>query len=231
MNGQVRPIGTYTEADIQAMFRLMTAFYDNVEEAVFRRDFADKDYCLALRNDDGEIVGFTTQKIMTIDVGGEPVHGIFSGDTIIHKDYWGETELFRVFSEFWFQYAEQFDEFWWFLICKGYKTYRILPLFWRECYPNYRFETPARVKSIIDAYASALYPDEYNPVTGVIEYKHTKDKLRAGVADIDDHALRSRDTSFFCKANPGHINGNDIACLAKFDRSLLNPRMLKVMFG
>ena len=134
MNGQVRPIGTYTEADIQAMFRLMTAFYDNVEEAVFRRDYADKDYCLALRNDDGEIVGFTTQKIMTIDVGGESVHGIFSGDTIIHKEYWGETELFRVFSEFWFQYAEQFDEFWWFLICKGYKTYRILPLFWRVCF-------------------------------------------------------------------------------------------------
>jgi hypothetical protein len=176
------------------------------------------------------LVGFTTQKLLDVNVNGKIVPGMFSGDTIIHKDYWGSTELFRVWAKYWFEYAERFGEFYWFLICKGYKTYRIMPLFWTEFYPNYKTETPAYEQSIIDAYAQMLYPDEYNKDTGVIEYKTVKDKLKKGVADIDEHLLKNKDIAYFCKRNPEHYKGNDLACLAKIDKAVIKKRILGMMF-
>ncbi|MBR5091528.1 MAG: hypothetical protein IK093_19065 [Ruminiclostridium sp.] len=230
MKGTVKQISEVSAQDIDAMFALMDEFYENMDRAVFERDFFAKDYCIILRNDEDRLVGFTTQKVMSVNVDGKEVHGMFSGDTIIHKDYWGDTELFRVWAQFWFPFAERYDEFWWFLICKGYKTYRILPLFWREFFPSYKAETPAYEKKIIDAYAKLLYPDEYDPATGVIEYKHVKDRLRAGVADIDEHRMKNKDVEFFSAANPHHADGNDIACLARIDRSLLRKRAPALLF-
>ena len=230
LKGQIKPISEYNRQEVEKMFSLMTEFYDNIDKQVFLKDFLNKDYCLTLYHETDGLVGFTTQKLLNFDANGKTVHGIFSGDTIIHKDYWGSTELFRVWSEFWFEFAEQYDEFYWFLICKGYKTYRIMPLFWNEFYPNYKTQTPPYEQSIIDAYAELLYPDEYNRVTGVIEYKSVKDKLKDGVADIDEHQLRNKDISYFCTKNPNHTNGNDLACLAKIDKSLLKKRMLGLLF-
>ena len=224
MTGGVIPVSDISESEIGECFDLMKKYYDNMDEQVFRRDFSDKDYCLVLR-DNNEIIGFTTQKLLDVDIGGEIVHGIFSGDTIIRRDYWGQTGLFRIFANFWFRYAKRYDEFYWFLICKGYRTYGILPLMWREFYPNCRTETPAREKSIIDAYASALYPGEYDPSTGVIEYKHEKDRLKPDIGEIPERRRKNADIAFFCEKDPGYVIGNDLACLAKIDENMLRPRM------
>lgn len=229
LKGFVKPIGEYSENEISAMYSLMSQFYDNTDEAVFRRDFFDKDYCLALYHDTDGLVGFTTQKLVDVDVGGRTVHGMFSGDTIIHKAYWGDIELFRVWARFWFEYAERYDEFYWFLICKGYKTYRILPLFWTEFYPNYRCGAPENIKKIIDAYAEKLYQGDYNPESGVIEYKTVKDKLKNGVADVGEREMKNRDIAYFCEKNPNYTDGNDLACIARIDRSVLKKRAAELL--
>ena len=230
LTGEVRPISEYTDADKERMYALMTEFYDNVDREVFYHDFNDKNYCLTLTHESEGLVGFTTQKVLALDVDGKLVHGMFSGDTIIHKDYWGSTELFRIWARFWFEYAASYEEFYWFLICKGYKTYRILPLFWTEFYPQTGTPTPDVEQRIIDAYATKLYPNEYNPRSGVIEYTSTKDKLKEGVADIGEKQLRNRDTAYFVERNPGYARGNDLACLARIDKSLLKPRVLGLLF-
>ena len=229
LKGKVQPVSEFTENEISAMYSLMEQFYDDTDEKVFRRDFFSKDYCLVLRHETDGIVGFTTQKIMELDVNGKKVHGVFSGDTIIHKKHWGDIELFKVWAGFWFEFAERYDEFYWFLICKGYKTYRILPLFWTEFYPNCRCDTPKFEQDIIDAYASALYPNEYDRQSGVIVNKGVKDKLRSGVADIGAHEMKNRDIAFFCKANPDYVKGNDLACLARIDRSKLKRRAAELV--
>jgi len=230
LKGTIKPVREFGEEEIASMYSLMSQFYDNTDEKVFRRDFYDKDYCLVLQDENAVTVGFTTQKVIAVDVDGRKVHGVFSGDTIIHKDHWGDTELFKVWARFWFEFAEKYDEFYWFLICKGYKTYRIMPLFWTEFYPNYRSETPAFEQSIINAYANKLYPDEYDPESGVIRYKGVKDKLKSGVADVGEHEMKNKDIAFFCKANPDYIKGNDLACLTKIDRSLLKKHARELLF-
>ena len=230
LKGFVKPICEFGKTEISDMYSLMSEFYHNTDESVFQRDFFDKDYCLVLYNEGDKVVGFTTQKVMELDIDGRKIHGIFSGDTIIHKDYWGDIELFRVWARFWFEFAEKYEEFYWFLICKGYKTYRMLPLFWTEFYPNYRCETPAYEQKIIDAYAIKIYPDEYNSDSGVIEYRGIKDKLKTGVADVGAHEMKNKDIAFFCKVNPDYVKGNDIACLAKIDKTVLKKRVVELLF-
>ncbi len=146
-------------------------------------------------------------------MGGKAVHGIFSGDTIIHKDYWGSFELFKGFCEIFIEYGKPFDEYFWFLISKGYKTYKMLPLFFKEFYPSYKKPTPIYEKSIIDAFGKERYPDEYNEKSGNVEYNKTKDRLKKGVANIDEKHSKDKHIEFFANKNPGHIDGNDIVCL------------------
>ena len=64
-------------------------------------------------------------------VDGERLVGVFSGDTIIDQEYWGETELFRVWGEHVYELSERtpYASVYWFLITSGYKTYRFLPIF------------------------------------------------------------------------------------------------------
>ena len=223
MKGAMTPINDLTEQDITTMYTLMQTYYEHTDEAVFRRDLAEKDYALTLR-DGGELVGFSTQRVLTVEVEGKPVSGVFSGDTIIRQDHWGEQELFRIWSQFWFPYAKDYDEFWWFLICKGYKTYRILPTFWEEFYPTFRRPTPAHEQAVMDAYAKALYPDEYDAASGVIVYRHEKDRLRPGVADADEHRLKNKDIAYFCERDPDWQQGNDLVCLARMDVAAMKRR-------
>ena len=228
MIGEMVERSSLTESDVMRMYALMAAFYAQTDEVVFRRDLAEKEFVLLLR-EGTEIVGFTTQKRLDVKVGDEIVHGVFSGDTIIDKAHWGETELFRVWAQFWFQYAEQFPEFWWFLICKGYKTYRILPTFWETFYPTFRHDTPPREQAIMDAYATALYGEEYDREKGVIRYRHAKDRLREGVADIETHRLKNRDIAYFVERDPWHVQGDDLVCLAKLSRDVMKTRSPKLL--
>ncbi|MBQ8927964.1 MAG: hypothetical protein IJ055_06795 [Oscillospiraceae bacterium] len=230
MKGRIVPVHSCTDAQTGEMYALMAQHYDNTDEAVFRSDLMDKDYVLLLEDDAGAVVGFTTQKLLSVPVDGQEVRGVFSGDTIIRQDLWGEPELFRVWAQFWFPYARQFEEFYWFLICKGYKTYRILPLFWQEFYPSRRAPVPERMQRIMDAYAGLLYPGDYNPATGVVEYLHSKDRLRPGVADLTPARLRNPDVAYFAKRNPGHVRGNDLVCLARIDRACMKASAQRVLF-
>lgn len=223
LKGKVIEIEELCSGDIEEMYLLMTEFYDNMERNIFLKDLSDKKYCIVLRDEQGRIKGFSTQKIVSFNIDGKEIHGIFSGDTIIHKSSWGSLELFRVFADFFFDVGERYEEFYWFLIVKGYKTYKILPTFFKEFYPNSLTETPEQLKKIMDSFGENFYPNEYNRKTGVIEYKKIKDKLKEGVADITEKRLRDRDIKFFKERNPEYFRGNDMVCITSLKRdNLLN---------
>ena len=231
LSGQLIERAALQQEEIEAMFALMRTFYDDVNRDVFVSDLRDKDYCILLRNDVSEVVGFSTQKIMSFDMDGRMIHGVFSGDTIIHRDYWGSFELYTVFARFFFAYAEKYDAFYWFLISKGHKTYRMLPVFFNEFFPCRDKATPEPEQSIMHGYAARLYPEEYNDRTGVIEYRTVKDKLKMGVADITDKELRNPDIRFFLQANPDYAQGDDLVCIARIDMDNLKPRAKALLFG
>lgn len=228
--GEVIKTNNLEKHEIDEMFKLMEEFYDNMLYSNFIKDLQNKDYCILLRNDNKSIKGFSTQKIMKIPFSDSVINGVFSGDTIIHKDYWGNFELHRLFADFFFKYGEKYEDFYWFLISKGYKTYKMIPTFFKEAYPNYKEETPKEIKEIINAFGNFAYPNEFDKEDGVIKYKDIKDKLKEGVADIDEKKIRDKHISYFVKINPGYINGNDLVCITKLKRDNLKGTA-KRLFG
>lgn len=225
--------GALTAAERDAMFALMDLVYDGVDRANFERDLADKDECIVLRTPYDQIVGFSTQKRLVVEVpaGGRPQveHGIFSGDTVIHPDYWGSAALMQAFSRRYIASREK--RLWWFLVSKGHRTYRFLPTFFTTFWPDRRTPTPADAQALMDAYASALYPADYEPTSGVLAYRTPKDRLRPGLAGVTDRDLRNPDVAFFAARNPGHERGHDLVCLCELSPDNLKPRMRPLLLG
>ena len=79
------------EIQILRMYNLMCDSYNNMSEIQFREDLQTKDYVGLLVNNLNEIYGFTTIKVNSVRIEG--VNSIFSGDTIIDKNYWGKKIL------------------------------------------------------------------------------------------------------------------------------------------
>jgi len=171
LKGDIVKINEISQSEIEEMYILMTEFYNNVDKNIFLKDLKEKDYCIILKDNKNNIKGFSTQKIMKFNLENEEIYGVFSGDTIIDKENWGNLTLFKVFANFFFPFGEKYKNFYWFLIVKGYKTYKFLPTFYKEFYPNYKAETPGKFKNIMDLFGKIKYPNEYNKENGVIEYK------------------------------------------------------------
>ncbi|MGV8906881.1 MAG: hypothetical protein ACOH15_09805 [Acetobacterium sp.] len=229
--GKITEAHLLNEKDKETMYQLMNAFYDDVRPDAFDKDLREKDYCILLLDEAGVIRGFSTQKIMKMEVNGENIIGVFSGDTIIHKDYWGSAELFKIFARYFINYGKQYKTFYWFLISKGYKTYKMLPLFFDHFYPNYQEKTPAVEQSIMNAFGKFKYPLEYNQKTGVICYQGVTDKLKAGVADITEKRLKDKNIQFFIQANPDYFKGNDLVCLARLEEGNLKKSVQRMLLG
>lgn len=209
----------------------MDEFYAQMNYNKFLADLSEKDYCILLQGDNLEIRGFSTLQIVTIQSNGRAISGVFSGDTIIHQENWGSLELFKTFAQFVFALAKEYQEFYWFLISKGYKTYKMLPLFFKEFYPNYQVTTADYEQSILHAFGHYKFSDEYCPVRGVVKYQAVKDTLRPGVADITEKQLRDKNIAFFVEKNPGYAHGEDLVCIAKFDQANLRSPIRRLLLG
>ncbi len=216
-------------ADRAAMFALMDTVYAGMTRDAFEADLAGKDTAIMLRTPSGALAGFSTQRLMSVEAGGTRVDGVFSGDTVIHPDHWGSPALLQAFSRAFI--TDRTPPLQWFLISKGHRTYRMLTTFFQHYHPSRREPTPEAAARVMDAYAAALCPDDYNPATRVIEYRHPKDRLRAGVAGVTERELRNPDVDFFVRANPGWAEGHDLVCLCELSPANLVPRMRPVLLG
>jgi hypothetical protein len=227
----VRVAGLSTDERGQ-MFALMDNYYEGVGLAAFGADLAEKDWVIQLFEPQTErLCGFSTQMLLRAEVAGRPVCALFSGDTIVARDHWGDTTLAHVWGRLALGLIGRLGpgELYWFLISKGYKTYRYLPLFFREFYPHYQAPTPTKTQAVLDALAHAKYPAAYDPSRGIIPACAGKERLRPGVADIGPERLRDPHVRFFDARNPGHAHGDELCCLAPLTRANFTPAAWRVI--
>jgi hypothetical protein len=208
-----------TRSDRDAMFALYTSYFDTSDRLTFERDLAEKEWVILLRGEDGGVEGFST--LMRMTVGEATV--FFSGDTIVARHRWGAFDLPRIWSRYVFTMAG--PNVYWFLISSGYRTYRYLPLFFREFYP--RADGGAPLKPLLDTIAAAKFGDAYDPDSGVVRLA-TPAPLRDGVSD-PELRMHNPDVRFFVTRNPGHANGDELACLVPIDVANLTSAGLRMI--
>jgi hypothetical protein len=214
------------------MFDLMDRHYENVRPEAFHADLAEKEWVILLCDRATEaLCGFSTQMLLDVDVAGRPVKALFSGDTIIARDHWGDQALASVWGRFALSLmdAHAQTELYWFLLSKGYKTYRFLPVFFTEFYPRPNMPTPGWAREIIDALGQCRYPGVYSRSTGIVRATPRKDRLRSGIADLTDGRLRNPYVRFFAERNPGHIHGDELCCLAPLTRNNFTAAAYRVI--
>jgi len=235
--GSVVPRVRLTAADRDRMYSLLSEYFDGTHRSRFEDDLAEKESVVVLRDsNDGQIQGFSTFQRMEIVVDSHDIVAFYSGDTIVAKEYWGETILSRLWSQTVFAEADLIraerpaTEVFWFLICSGYKTYRFLPVFFREFYPCPSCATPNEVKRILDALGEVKFGAQYDADSGIVRFAQAT-PLRQGVAAVTEQRLNDPMVAFFNSRNPGHARGDELACITRVSRSNVTragARMLTV---
>lgn len=203
------------------MFALMEQYYAGMKRESFESDLDEKDWVIELvEPTTREVRGFSTQRVITVQVDGRPIRALFSGDTIVDRGCWGQSALAQAWGELALGLIQSDEprQLFWFLISKGYKTYRYLPVFFREFYPRYDLVTPDWARRILDGLGRTKFPTLYDAQTGIVRAAHDGCRLRRGVAEIGPERLRDPHIRFFRERNPGHRWGDELCCIAPITR-------------
>ena len=207
------------------MWRVFSRYYDDIERARFEADLTKKTHVILLIDaGDKSLQGFSTLELIPGEIDGKRFLAIYSGDTIVHEDYWGQTALQRAFTTYTLKHMVQNPTIpvYWFLISKGYKTYLLLSRNYVEHWPRWEESTPQFQRSVIDHLASNKFGDAWKKELGVLKFEDPQGKLKGDVAPIDEELLRQyRDISFFHEANPGHHDGDELCCLGRVNPAFI----------
>jgi len=219
------PLDKISSADIEAMHRVFVKYYHNADYETFARDLKKKiGAILVKRLDDKAIVGFTTIGIIEKEIDEKKCLGIFSGDTIIEKAYWGLPNLQTAFLRFMIRTRIEYPltRIYWFLISKGYKTYLLMANNWDTYYPKYDTKEDTKRKNIVKSFSNHLFEGIYDEKTGLLNFGNDYQKLKEGVAEItEDMKKNSPKIAFFEEVNPTWREGTELPCIGDISWSFI----------
>ena len=209
------PRAELSPASKAEMFRLLTQHFDGVTPEQFARDLAEKNLALLLERD-GALVGFSTLQAYTTTFEGELLNVIYSGDTIVTPGAWGTTALPRA----WVTGVDALRvklpaaRCFWLFLTSGFRTYRFLPVFWREFFPRFDALMPVITRRMLNQLAKERFGNQFDLEIGVVRFTNPQ-RLKDGLEQIPESRSRDPHISFFLSRNPGHANGDELVCLTE----------------
>jgi hypothetical protein len=203
-------------AELDAMHALLASHFEGVSAAQFRADLAEKNWAVLIERG-GRLVGFTTILAYESQVDGEPVSVVYSGDTIVAPEAWNSATLPRAWIEAVTALRRHYSRgrYVWLLITSGFRTYRFLPVFWREFWPRFDAATPDDWGRLRDRLAEERFGERYDARTGVVRLASPQ-RLRGELASVPaGRAAADPHVAFFMNANPGHDRGDELVCVTE----------------
>ena len=219
--------------EIERMYELFTEYYRNHTLESFTHDLMEKNHVILLHDKHtGVLQGFSTLLRVPLKKGGAHVLGVYSGDTVLNREYWGSPALGIEFLKYlWkLKMKRPGTAVYWFLISKGYKTYLLMAKNFKTYYPRFDEETPVIYRDLMDQFYSRKFGAHYGPETGLIINEGEACALREKVADIEAETLREPRIAFFQTKNPGWPEGHELTCIAKMTIWMPLKYMLKKTF-
>ncbi len=207
-----------------AMFDLLTVHFAGVDRATFDRDLAEKSCAILLEDDARVLRGFSTMLVYESRVGGTPLSVIYSGDTIVERSWWGSPVLARTWIGAALKVAPAGEprEVYWLLLTSGFRTYRFLPVFFREFYPRFDVTTPAREAAVLDVLAGERFGRRYNAKAGIVRFARPQ-VLTPDLLALPDGRMTDPHIAFFLERNSGFVFGDELVCLTRIDERNLTP--------
>jgi len=218
MKAQLHPRHELPARHIEEMFRLFTRHFSGVTIERFVIDLGTKNWVLLMQDDTGRLAGFSTLDFQVTEFGGRSESVLYSGDTIMDPGAWNSTILSRAWIEAAYNLHHRFGRgpLWWLLITSGFRTYRLLPVFWRDFFPRWDAEPPPQISERLNAFARDRFASCFDPHSGIVHFEHPQ-RLREHLHGVPSHRLRNRHVAFFTQRNPGHLNGDELVCLTRLE--------------
>jgi hypothetical protein len=200
---------------------LYLSCYDATSPEIFQSDLESKSETQMLYHRD-ELVGFSTY--LFYDWSEQTARIVFSGDTIIHPDHWGKQgQLLE-----WLGRMGEFEReapkipLYWFLIVKGHRTFRILPIFAKSFHPHWNEERPD-LRGLADTLAENRFGVDFDPTKGVVSFAEPRGQLMAHLAEPSETEMQKETVRFFMSKNPGYRQGDELVCLCRLCPENLRP--------
>ncbi len=211
-------------ADINAMYRIYSRFYQNTTHATFLDDLQNKTGAIVARTRSTKrIIGFSTLTVFDCDIDGKKIRGIFSGDTIVEPEFWGSRCLHVAFYRqiLLARLRHPFTPLYWFLISKGYKTYLLLTRNFYDYYPD-RNQPDSKLGDIVRAFSKQQYPNAFDPERMLLDFGEGAACLDENVAQITPEIrAQEPDIAYFEDCNPSWRQGTELPCAGEISFSAL----------
>lgn len=218
MKTSIVEISQINHTQKERMFLLMQEYYLDVDRENFDADLADKQKVILMCDQAGQIQGFSTILEETFLTPKGKCIALFSGDTVLNKQFWGNGALASAFGRYLMQVKTRNIRVpvYWFLISKGYKTYLIMANNFPIHYPRPDQDIPLHYQMLMDQFYHSRFGKNYSPKDRLIRFENPKrSPLKGEVAEIGLVELRNPRIRFFQTANPDWKDGVELACVAK----------------
>ena len=230
LHSTLSSIKNVLESDKQHMYALYCKYFTNTDFGRFYGDMNEKDWVIIQRHH-GEIVGFSTHKLIPLMVNGHKKLFLFSGDTLIDQKYRAKSTLAGSFGHLLLYLIKEYPQapLYWFLISKGFRTYRFLPVYFRLFFPVWNALTPPEYQILLNTVAAHRFGSAFLPGKGLISFGGKKDKLKTEMSEIPPSREKDPHVLFFMKTNPGYRDGDELACITDITRENLNEYAWRVI--
>ncbi len=229
LTSEVVPVRDLSESDVDALFAIFARHYDRVSRAGFEADLFEKDWVIRLRGADGTPQGFSTQKLLRCRVRGRDVRAIFSGDTVVDRDSWGSQELVKAWCRFAGNLESREDSpLYWLLICKGYRTYLYLPVFYHRYFPAFDQAPLDDEAEIMRRLAQEKFEDFYDPAAGLLRFPDSLGQLKPALAETPEGRRDDPRVRYFLERNPGYAEGDELVCITRISAENMKGRALRM---
>jgi len=200
--------------DRAAMQTLLDGHFAGVSAEQFATDLDEKDWVLRIFAG-ARLVGFTTLQAYAASHEGLRVRVLYSGDTIMAPDAWGSPVLAKGWISLVHRVQAEHPEhpWYWLLLSSGFRTYRFLPVFWREFWPRHDAATPPEMAALLGALAVERFGADFEATAGVVRFARPQ-RLRGALVVVPEGREDDPHIRFFLARNPGHAAGDELVCLA-----------------
>jgi hypothetical protein len=225
------PLAELDDACIDTMTRLYLAHYDGSNEARFRQDLAEKSEVLLLWAEE-ELAGFSSFLYYSVMWRGESINIVYSGDTIVSPQHWKQQAMtFAGIARLGMvkRRAPQIPLYW-FLLVKGHRTYKYLPVFAKTFFPHWA-RSNADLKALADHLASARFGADYDSAVGLVRFPVSHGHLNEKLAKIGEREQNKLTTRFFLEKNPDYRLGHELVCVCELTADNMQPLAARLFCG
>jgi hypothetical protein len=199
-----------------------------VDRETFDADLLQKNWVVLLEDQRGVLRGFSTLLVYPETIAGRALTVVYSGDTIVAREWWGSPVLpltwLRAVRQLTPLYGNR--EVYWLLLTSGFRTYRFLPVFFREFFPRWDGASAAD-RSVMQSLAATQFGGRYDGKTGIVRLERPQ-VLAPELLDVPARRALDPHVAFFLERNPGYVYGDELVCLARIAEENLTAAGLRI---